>query len=268
MAQAKETEQRLIKSRKRVRDHGEVFTPDWLVRDMCDLVAAQCADVGARFLEPACGDGNFLVEILRRKLAAARAEAGGRTDTARFRREAFRALSSLYGIDILPDNVSACRANLLRTWREAFGAGRFLRRRFRVYRRAASAVLRRNIVWGNSLAPTGETGETPPIVFTVWRFTPEYPSAHLGRAEKSVTHHKESMDSLLQASGDGLALGDGLGDAPITEPYWRLGRGRVRAAAPKPSPPPSLPSPPSPPPETRRAVEMVDPKITQEAWDF
>ena len=122
MAKAKETEQRLIKSRKRVRDHGEVFTPDWLVRDMCDLVAAQCADVGARFLEPACGDGNFLVEILRRKLRAARAEAGGRNDTARFRREAFRALTSLYGIDILPDNVSACRANLLRTWAAAHNA--------------------------------------------------------------------------------------------------------------------------------------------------
>ena len=75
--------QSLIKSRKRVRDHGEVFTPDWLVRDMCDLVGEACAQVGSRFLEPACGDGNFLVEILRRKLAAARRVAGGRADTAR-----------------------------------------------------------------------------------------------------------------------------------------------------------------------------------------
>ena len=250
MAKAKETEQRLIKSRKRVRDHGEVFTPDWLVRDMCDLVAAQCTDVGARFLEPACGDGNFLVEILRRKLDVARAEAGGRNDTARFRREAFRALTSLYGIDILPDNVSACRANLLRTWREAFGVDVFLRRRFRVYRRAASAVLRRNIVWGNSLDPAGEAGETSPIVFTVWQFTPECPSAHLSHAEKFVTYHKESMDSLLQDSGDGLALGDDLGDTPVTELYWRLGRGRAPASVPRLIPPPSPSSPASPPPVT------------------
>lgn len=265
MAQAKETEQKIIKSRKRVRDHGEVFTPDWLVRDMCDLVAAQCADIGARFLEPACGDGNFLVEILRRKLATARAESDGRTNTARFRREAFRALTSLYGIDILPDNVSACRANLLCTWRETFGANIFLQRRFRVYRRAASAVLRRNIVWGNSLDPMGETGETPSIVFTIWQFMPERPSSHLSRTEKSVTYHKESMDSLLQDGGEGLALGDDLGDTPVTEPYWRLGRGRAPVSVPRPiSPPP----PPSPPSETRKVMELVDSEVTQLAWDF
>ena len=99
--------QTLIKSRKRVRDHGEVFTPEWLVRDMCDLVAGACLRVGSRFLEPACGDGNFLAEILRRKLAAARQVAGGRGDSPVFRREAFRALTSLYGVDILPDKWTA-----------------------------------------------------------------------------------------------------------------------------------------------------------------
>ena len=67
---AGERKEQLIKSRKRVRDHGEVFTPEWLVNAMCDLVADECLRPDARFLEPACGDGNFLAVILLRKLAA------------------------------------------------------------------------------------------------------------------------------------------------------------------------------------------------------
>ena len=60
----------LIKSKKRVADHGEVFTPDWLVEKMLDLVKGETERIDARFLEPACGSGNFLVPILQRKLAA------------------------------------------------------------------------------------------------------------------------------------------------------------------------------------------------------
>ena len=212
MTKANETEQRLIKSRKRVRDHGEVFTPDWLVRDMCDLVAAQCADVGARFLEPACGDGNFLVEILRRKLRAARAEAGGRNDTARFRREAFRALTSLYGIDILPDNVRNCRANLLRLWAGAHNAK--LRRgpRWAGCEQSARFVLEWNILHGDTLKPDGSE-ETPAVVFVDWQWEGD-----------DVRGTEERLSALLQAADtDSLFSVHDCGNAIGPLPYWQLG---------------------------------------------
>ena len=60
----------LVKSRQRVADHGEVFTPPWLVEAMLDLVKEETERTDSRFLEPACGDGNFLVQILKRKLAS------------------------------------------------------------------------------------------------------------------------------------------------------------------------------------------------------
>lgn len=234
MAQAKESEQKLIKSRKRVRDHGEVFTPDWLVRDMCDLVAAQCADVGTRFLEPACGDGNFLVEILRRKLAAARALVGGRTDTARFRREAFRALSSLYGIDILSDNVSACRANLLQVWTESHDAKLRHGVRWAGCEQSARFVLQWNILHGNTLEPDGSE-ETPAVVFVEWQWEGDV-----------VRGTEERLSALLQESdADSLFAVHDCGNAIGPLPYWQLG-GEL------PAPEKAAPAEPSSPPKLRR----------------
>ncbi len=69
---------RLVKSKARVADHAEVFTPPWLVEAMLDLVKAETERIDSRFLEPACGSGNFLVQILRRKLAAVELKYGAR----------------------------------------------------------------------------------------------------------------------------------------------------------------------------------------------
>lgn len=63
-------DEKLIKSKERVADHGEVFTPSWMVEAMLDLVKGETERIDSRFLEPACGDGNFLVQVLRRKLTA------------------------------------------------------------------------------------------------------------------------------------------------------------------------------------------------------
>jgi N-6 DNA Methylase len=60
----------LVKSKQRVADHGEVFTPAWMVEAMLDLVKDETQRIDSRVLEPACGSGNFLVQVLRRKLAA------------------------------------------------------------------------------------------------------------------------------------------------------------------------------------------------------
>src|SRR5208283_747664 len=101
----------LIKSKKRVADHGEVFTPRWLVEKMLDLVKGETERIDSRFLEPACGSGNFLVQILRRKLVAVESKFG-KADFEK-RQYALLALMCLYGIELLGDNIAECRTNML-----------------------------------------------------------------------------------------------------------------------------------------------------------
>src|SRR2546423_11155090 len=111
----------LIKSKKRVADHGEVFTPAWVVEAMLDLVKGESERIDSRFLEPACGSGNFLVQILRRKLAAVELKYG-KSDFER-RHYALLALMCLYGIELLPDNIAECRANLLEIFADCLKLG-------------------------------------------------------------------------------------------------------------------------------------------------
>jgi hypothetical protein len=87
----------LVKSKRRVADHGEVFTPAWLVKDMLDLVNAESERIESRVLEPACGSGNFLVPILTRKLATVQLRYG----SSEFERRhyALLALMCIYGIE-------------------------------------------------------------------------------------------------------------------------------------------------------------------------
>jgi hypothetical protein len=102
---------RNMKSKKRVADHGEVFTPAWLVESMLDLVKSESERIDSRFLEPACGSGNFLVSILRRKLAVVELKYG-KSDFEK-RHYALLALMCTYGIELLEDNIAECRANML-----------------------------------------------------------------------------------------------------------------------------------------------------------
>lgn len=151
----------LIKSRKRVADHGEVFTPAWLVDAMLDLVKPETERIDARFLEPACGSGNFLVSILRRKLAAVELKYG-KSDFER-RHFALLALMCVYGIELLADNIAECRANLL----EIFADHLNLEESDGLYR-AASYVLSQNLVHGDALKMCAHDGQ--PIVFAEWGY--------------------------------------------------------------------------------------------------
>ena len=103
-----------IKSKQRVANHGEVFTNEREVKAMCDLVADECDRIDSRFLEPACGDGNFLAEILKRKLN--RVKQLYKTNTYDYERYSVLAISSIYGVDILKDNAAECRARLFAIW--------------------------------------------------------------------------------------------------------------------------------------------------------
>lgn len=106
---------RQVKSRERVQQHGEVFTSEREVNAMLDLVKHETERIDSRFLEPACGDGNFLVEILRRKLAVCRGYVEQKKNTQlEYEKNVVLAVSSIYGIELLPDNAATCRERLYR----------------------------------------------------------------------------------------------------------------------------------------------------------
>jgi hypothetical protein len=151
----------LVKSRQRVADHGEVFTPPWMVEAMLDLVKGETERIDSRFLEPACGSGNFLVQILRRKLAAVELKYG-KSDFER-RHFALHGLMCIYGIELLPDNIAECRDNLL----EVFAEYLRLHKADDLYR-AASFVLSQNLVHGDALTMLDSSGQ--PITFPEWGY--------------------------------------------------------------------------------------------------
>src|SRR5262249_55299594 len=109
----------LVKSKQRVADHGEVFTATWLVESMLDVVKAETERIDSRILEPACGSGNFLVQVLRRKLAAVELRFG----SSEFERRhyALLGLMCVYGIELLTDNITECRNNLLDLFADYLG---------------------------------------------------------------------------------------------------------------------------------------------------
>lgn len=150
-------------SRQRVIDHGEVYTPPKLVNDMLDLVKHECERIDARFLEPACGNGNFLAEVLHRKLAkVAKQNARNRS---RWERDAVLSVCSLYGIDLLADNVEACRDRLLQIVCAAH-EDRFEEAMPDEFARAIAFILSRNVLQGDALSLKSADGA--PIVFSEW----------------------------------------------------------------------------------------------------
>lgn len=137
-----------VKSKERVAERGEVFTSEREVKAMCDLVATQCDNVDSTFLEPACGDGNFLAEILDRKLDRVKKDA--RNDATQWEWLPVRAVASLYGVDIMQDNAEECRQRLFDKWNKAYKAA------CKKYcndetRESVQYILSKNIVCGNAL---------------------------------------------------------------------------------------------------------------------
>ena len=151
----------LIKSKQRVADHGEVFTPEWLVEAMLDLVKDETERLDSRFLEPACGSGNFLTKILKRKLAAVEL----RYAKSEFDRKHYALLSvmCIYGIELLKDNISECQTNVL----EVLTSYLNLDTEDELYR-SASYVLSQNIVHGDALTMRDINGN--PISFAEWGY--------------------------------------------------------------------------------------------------
>jgi hypothetical protein len=154
-------EANLVKSRQRMADHGEVFTPTWVVEAMLDLVKDETERIDSRFLEPACGSGNFLVRVLRRKLAIVE-QRFGKSDFEK-RHYGLFGLMCIYGIELLEDNIAECRFNLL----EVFSGCLDLQGSDDLHR-AAAHVLAANLVHGDAL--TLRTSGGDPIIFPEWGY--------------------------------------------------------------------------------------------------
>ena len=153
--------QQQVISRKRVADHGEVYTAKREVNAILDLVKQETERIESRFLEPACGTGNFLAEILERKLRVVKSRYG--KSQLEYERNAVLAVSSIYGIDILEDNVVECRKRLFaifdRHYSNLFGEECL---------NAVKYILERNIIRGDALT-LKTVGDNPqPIVFSEW----------------------------------------------------------------------------------------------------
>lgn len=152
-----------IKTKKRVADHGEVFTAEREVNAMLDLVKQETERVDSRFLEPACGDGNFLAEILRRKLAVVKERY--RKNPADYEKYAVLAVTSIYGVELLPDNTQVCRERLLGIWNREYIAV-CKKEANDECREAVHFILKRNILCGDAL--TLKTADGEPIIFSEW----------------------------------------------------------------------------------------------------
>lgn len=188
----------LIKSKTRVQRHGEVFTPAAVIERMLGLpgVRAACETLTTTFLEPAAGEGAFLVAILRRKLAAVQKTCAAAED---WHQQALFALTTLYGIELLEDNVEMLVMNLMDTFRTGYEAGLadFDATPDPRVMAAARVIIQANMIQGDAL--TGRTGDGDPIVFTQWRLLPQDAA---GPKTLRVAMSRHSLRELLAAESE------------------------------------------------------------------
>ncbi len=154
-----------VKSKKRVAEHGEVFTNKREVNAMLDLVQDQCDRIDATFLEPACGDGNFLIEILNRKLDLL---SKYKRNSDLYNPKLVVAVSSLYGVELLEDNVATCRNRLYDKIEQSYPKAHKTSKEYPELMKSIKFILQKNIICCNALDYT--TADKSPIVFYEWKF--------------------------------------------------------------------------------------------------
>ena len=200
MVKPTDKSENLVKSRQRVIDYGEVFTPSWMVEDMLKLVETETERIDSRFLEPACGSGNFLIPVLLKKLSSVETRYG----KSEFDKKHYALLSimSIYGIELLIDNVKECRANLLALFNNYLVIDSKSQ-----WSRAASNVLDVNIVEGNALTLTASDGG--PITMPEW--------AYLGKGRFQRRDFR--FENLTQRSSIEGSLFEMLDEADLFKPF-------------------------------------------------
>lgn len=189
---------RQVKSKQRVAEHGEVFTAEREVNAMLDLVKQETERIDSRFLEPACGNGNFLAEILRRKLAVVKSRYG--KNAADYERYAVIAVTSIYGVEILADNAQECRERLYDIWNDIY-TKQCKHDANDETREAVRFILQKNILCGDAL--TLEQADGTPIIFAEWSAINGF---MIKRRDFELSHmlHAEEQDlqmDLFRSSG-------------------------------------------------------------------
>lgn len=206
-----------VKSKKRVTDHGEVFTNEREVNAMLDLVKHETERIDSRFLEPACGNGNFLAEVLKRKFNVVD-QRYGKSQTE-WERYAVIAVSSIYGVDILEDNAHECRERLYKIFDERYTV-LFKNKCKEECRRSVNFLLSRNILWGDALDFTNPIDKQP-ILFSEW-------SAVNGSMLKRRDYmfkflvEKTHQFSLFNDEGNASAIDEPVKDYPLIH-FLKLG---------------------------------------------
>lgn len=218
-----------VKSRQRVADHGEVFTAEREVNAMLDLVKQETERIDSRFLEPACGTGNFLVEILKRKIAIV--ESRYSKNQIEYERYSILALSSIYGVDILRDNVQTCRDRLLGIFTHYYLSN--YKKDFKPdCLKSAEFILSKNILWGDALSLKTPDEKAKPIIFSEWSPVNgsmikrrDFTMHNLLEGDLSVCNarlYKPNEIALFSDEGDPAFLPTPVGDFPLTH-FLNLG---------------------------------------------
>ena len=199
-------------SKQRVADHGEVYTHQREVNAMLDLVEAETQRIDSRFLEPACGNGNFLAEILRRKMSVVSARYA--RSQLEWERHAIVALASIYGLDILQDNAIACRERLFGIWDDEYSQ-RFQAKANEMCREAARFLLEKNIVWGDALTFRTVDEQPRPIVLSEWAMVS---GSQMKRRDYmfSFLVEKTHQFSLFNDQGEAASISEPVREYPLT----------------------------------------------------
>lgn len=220
-----------VKSRQRVAERGEVFTGKREVNAMLDLVKSETERIDSRFLEPACGNGNFLTEILERKLRVVKNRYS--KSQLDYERYAVLAVSSVYGIDILEDNVQECCKRLFDIFDQTY-TDLFKARAKEKCRETVRFILRHNIIWGDALSLKTVGENSRPIVFSEWTF-PFHDSRIMRRDFRfselipitlpaQSTHDLFSKGELVSDLGSKAFIPDEIHAAPPVN-FLRIGEG-------------------------------------------
>lgn len=156
-----------MKSKERVKKVAEVFTPGWCVRNMLDMVAENGGafkNINETFLEPACGDGNFIIQIIERKMHIIDELLPTKEQ---YKMLTIQAVSKIYGVDIMPDNVQECKERVMRSLRKKY-LKKYNEKMPEAHEKNLMFVLDNNIVLGNFL--TTLTNDNKPVVIRDYQY--------------------------------------------------------------------------------------------------
>lgn len=206
-----------VKSKERVADHGEVFTAEREVNAMLDLVKQETERIESRFLEPACGNGNFLAEVLRRKLKVVNDRYS--KNQIEWERYATITISSIYGVDILEDNAEECRERLFKIFEETYKS-LFKEKIKDECLRSIKYLLNRNILWGDALDFTNPETKKP-IVFSEWSAVNDSMLKRRDYVFKFLVE-KTHQFSMFNDEGDPAAIDEPIKDFPLIH-FLKLG---------------------------------------------